>query len=39
MQQELCMLYCIGGTFLYRGEEGEQCLLGPAHKGGGGSAS
>jgi hypothetical protein len=27
------VLYYIEGTSLYRGEEGEQALLGPAHKG------
>jgi hypothetical protein len=33
MPQELCVMYCIGGTSLYRDEEGEQALLGPAHSG------
>jgi hypothetical protein len=33
MTHELCVLYYIGGTSLYRGEEGEQPLLGPAHRG------
>jgi hypothetical protein len=37
MLQELCVMYCIGGTSLYRGEEGKQPLLGA--QGGGGSAS
>jgi hypothetical protein len=26
-------MYCIGGTSLYRGEEGEQPLLGLVHRG------
>jgi hypothetical protein len=33
MPQELCVMYCIGGTSLYRSEEGEQPLLGPVHRG------
>jgi hypothetical protein len=30
-----CVMYCIGGGSLYRGEEGEQPLLGPMQGGGG----
>jgi hypothetical protein len=32
MPQKLCVMYYIGGTSLYRGEEGEQPFLGPAHR-------
>jgi hypothetical protein len=33
ISQELCVMYYIGGTSLYRGEEGEQPLLGPVPRG------